>query len=208
MEDQTEKMEEYFLEKFPVRFDIQSRLSLFFMLTGEKPGANIMFVDESKQELIEDFCEDLNLEYRSFETELHHKYYITRKEEIFQYLERVDKDEPYFMKESEGEFLGYPKNAVRYFVENSGSHDLGEKLNERVDEMVEKGKIEEDDLYLIDLVLFVPEVSYEGIRQAIEIGEKRQEQLRQFDQQRDSNLGEELLDEIEGQSRPYFRDFR
>lgn len=207
MDPDVDKMEKYFLERFQIRFDVQSRLSLFFMLTGEKPGARVMFIDESKKEIVEDFCDEFDLEYRSFETDLHHKYYITTREEIFDYLERMDKEEPYFTKRSEGKFLGYPNSAIDYFVENSGSHDLGRELNGKVDEMLEKGRIEEENLYLPDLVLFKPAATDRGVLQAMEIGEKRKEQLMRFDRKNNSKLGEKLLEEVRNNSEPYFRDF-
>ncbi|MFB6241264.1 MAG: hypothetical protein ABEJ36_00490 [Candidatus Nanosalina sp.] len=205
MTPSVERLGEYLLDKFEARLDFYDRLSLFFTVTGEKPGALIQFLDPERGKELENFCDEFGLEYRSFETELHTKYYVTRNEELFQYLEKVDEDEPFHNKESEGDFLGYPRNAINFFVENSGKRDLDRRMNEKIDEMLESGKLDEEDLHLLDLVMFIPELTDQGIRQAVEIGEKRREQMRQFDRTHESDLGEKLLDEVFNRSEPYFR---
>lgn len=200
-----ELLEEYFLEKFVPKLDIQSRLSLLFVVIGDKSGANLMFIDESRQEVLEEFCEDFDLEYKFFETEIHRKYYITKDEENFVYLEKLEEDKPYHTKRSEGKFLGYPGNAVDFFINNSGNRDLLDRYEDKVDDLIERGRLEEENTFLLDLVLFVPELTEKGIKDAIEIGEKRRELLRQFDRTNNTKIGENLLEEVFGRDTPYFR---
>lgn len=200
-----ELLEEYFLEKFVPKLDIQSRLSLLFVVIGDKSGANLMFIDESRQEVLEEFCEDFDLEYKFFETEIHRKYYITKNEENFVYLEKLEEDKPYHTKRSEGKFLGYPGNAVDFFINNSGNRDLLDRYEDKVDDLIERGRLEEENTFLLDLVLFVPELTEKGIKDAIEIGEKRRELLRQFDRTNNTKIGENLLEEVFGRDTPYFR---
>jgi len=201
-----ELLEEYFLEKFVPKLDINSRLSLLFVVIGDKPGANLMFIDESRQEVLEEFCEDFGLDYKFFETEIHRKYYITKEEENFVYLEKVEEDKPYHTKRSEGKFLGYPGNAVDFFINNSGNRDLLDRYEDKVDDLIKRGRLEEEEnTFLLDLVLFVPELTEKGIKDAIEIGEKRRELLRQFDRKNNTKIGQNLLEEIFGRDTPYFR---
>lgn len=201
-----EKLEKYLLDELEFKFDLPSRLSLFFMATGEKPGARIMFIDESKEELLEKFCDDLELEYRKFSTDFHQKYFISLSEKTFQALEKIDDNEPYHTKKSQGDFLGYPEDAVNFFVENS-ERELRKEFNEKVDELLEKDELDGEKLYVIDLVLYIPKPTEESIREAVENGEKRRELMRQFDRKNDSELGEKLLDQVFDQSSPSFRHF-
>jgi hypothetical protein len=208
MDLNTDKLEELILERLQVKFDFQYRLSLLLTLTGEKPGARVAFVDESKKELIEEFCGEFDLHFRSFETGLHHKYYLTTREELFNHLERMEGNEPYFTAESEGKFLGYPENAISHYTAEQSSRKLERDVNRKVDEMVESGRVEEENLYLLDLVLFIPEPSERGIVKALEKGETRKEHLKHFDRIKDSSVGKKLLEEVRNRSKPYFRDIK
>ncbi len=199
------KLEEYFFDRFPVRFDTHSQLSLLFLLIGEKPGANVMFVDESKEELLEDFCEDFDLEYQSFESEIHMTYYITLDEQYFDLLEKVDEESKYYTQESSGKFLGYPENAIKFFTQETGERNLSQRFEEKVDEMIEKDELSEENSYLLDLALFTPELTSDGVLQAVEVGERRRELLRQLDRRHDTDFGEKILDKVFSRSKPYFR---
>lgn len=201
-----EKLEKHLLDELEFRFDLPSRLSLFFMATGEKPGARIMFVDESKKNLLVKFCDDLELEYRKFSTDFHQKYFISLSKKTFQALEKIEEDKPYHTKKSQGDFLGYPEDAVNFFVENS-ERELRKEFNEKVDEMLEKDELDEEKLFLIDLVLYIPKPREGSIHEAVENGEKRRELMKQFDRKNNSELGEKLLDQVFDQSNPSFRHF-
>lgn len=204
---ETEKLGKYLTEDLKLKFDLPSRLSLFFMATGEKPGARIMFVDESKKQIIEDFCEDLGLNYRNMSTDFHEKYFISLSETTFQVLEKIDENEPYHTKTSQGEFLGYPEKAVRYFIRNRES-EMKTSFNRKIDEMLENDEIDEGKLFLLDLVLYTPQPTRDGVKNALGNGEKRRELMRQHDIKNNSELGQKLAEEVFNQSEPSFRDFR
>lgn len=203
----SEKLEKYLTEDLKMKFDLPSRLSLFFMTTGEKPGARIMFVDESKKQVIEDFCEDLELNYRNMSTDFHEKYFISISETTFHVLDKIDENQPYHTKTSQGEFLGYPEDAIKYFTENRET-DQRTRFNKVVDELVDDGEIDEENLFLLDLILYIPEPTRVGVKDALENGEKRKELMKQYDRKEDSKIGKKLLEEVFNQSEPGFRDFR
>ena len=203
----SEKLEKYLTEDLKMKFDLPSRLSLFFMTTGEKPGARIMFVDESKKQVIEDFCEDLELNYRNMSTDFHEKYFISISETTFHVLDKIDENQPYHTKTSQGEFLGYPEDAIKYFTENRET-DQRTRFNKVVDELVDDGEIDEENLFLLDLILYIPEPTRVGVKDALENGEKRKELMKQYDIKEDSKIGKKLLEEVFNQSEPGFRDFR
>lgn len=207
MDPDIELLEKYFLDRFPARFDLQSQLSLLFLLIGEKPGAMIMFMEESKEEILQEFCTDFNLEFQKQESEIHRIFYITVDEKYFDLLEPVDEEKPYYTKKSKGKFLGYPADAVDFFIQNSGNLSLRDEMREKIDRMIENKELTEENSYLIDLVMFTPKLTDQGIQEAVEIGERRRELLRQFDRQNNTELGEKIIGKVFDRSKPYFRTF-
>lgn len=201
----TAELENYFLERFTTRFDIQSQLSLLFLLIGEKPGAMIMFVDESKEELLKEFCRDFDLNFQKKESDIHQIFYVTMDEKYFDLLETVEDEGSFYTKKSMGKFLGYPAEAIDFFVQNSGNLRLRDDMREKIDDMIENGDLTRENSYLLDLVMFTPELTHKGVKNAVEIGERRRELLRQFDRQHDTELGDKILEKIFNRSKPYFR---
>lgn len=198
----SESLDDFLLEDAVPRLDLDTRVSLALVAIGEKPAASVKFMDSGKKELVEKFLELTDLEHLSFETEMHHKYYIARDLDRFQMLEKVEEDSPYHTARSEGLFLGYPESSVDYFVKNS--RKASRELKEKASKMVERNLVDGEKIYYLDLVSYIPEVSAEGIIEAIEHGRVREKQLKEYDEENDSELGEGLVEEIFDRSTPYF----
>ena len=197
-----EDLESFLFEDAVPRLDLDTRVSLALLAVGEKPAVSVKFMDSGKKSLIEDFLDLTGLEFLSFETEMHHKYYIARDISRFQMLEKVEDDSPYHTARSEGLFLGYPESAVDYFVKNQ--RKASRKLKSKSAKMAERNLVEKDRLYYLDLINYIPEVSAEGIIEGIEHGRIREKKLEEYDEENDSELGEKLLNEIFDRSTPYF----
>lgn len=197
-----EELESFLFEDAVPRLDLDTRVSLALLAIGEKPAASVKFMDNSKRPLVEKFLELTDFEFLSFETDMHHKYYIARDISRFQILEKVEDDSPYHTARSEGLFLGYPESAVDYFVKNQ--RKASRKLKSKAANMVERNLVDRKKLYYLDLINYIPEVSAEGIIEGIEHGRIREKKLEEYDEEKDSTLGERLLDEIFDRSTPYF----
>ncbi|WP_414838343.1 hypothetical protein ACK3SF_02975 [Candidatus Nanosalina sp. VS9-1] len=198
----SESLDDFLLEDAVPRLDLDTRVSLALLAIGEKPAASVKFMDSGKKSLIEDFLSLTDMEHLSFETEMHHKYYIARDLDRFQMLDKVEKDSPYHTARSEGLFLGYPESAVGYFVKNS--RKASQKLKNKARKMIDRNLIEEEKIYYLDLVPYIPEVSAEGIIEAVEHGRIHEKKLREYDEENNSSLGEGLLKEVFERSTPYF----
>lgn len=197
-----EDLESFLFEEAVPRIDLDTRVSLALLAIGEKPAVSVKFMDSGKKSLIEDFLDLTGLEFLSFETEMHHKYYIARDVSRFQILEKVEDDSPYHTARSEGLFLGYPESAVDYFVKNQ--RKASRKLKSKSAKMAERNLVEKEKLYYLDLINYIPEVSAEGIIEGIEHGRIREKKLEEYDEENDSGLGERLLNEVFDRSTPYF----
>lgn len=196
-----ETVEDLLLEDAVPGFDIDKRVSLALITIGERPAVSVKFMDEEKKDIIEEFLDLTGFECLSFETGMHHKYYLAHDLDRFRTLEKVEEGSPYHTVKSEGLFLGYPRSAVEYFARNR--REASEKFRLKVKDMLDKNLISEDKLYRLDLVCYIPEVSAEAILEALDHGRVREEALKQYDEENDSCLGEGLLEEVQGRSVPF-----
>ncbi len=183
------------------QFDLEKRMSLALVAIGEKPAASVKFMDSDKKRLIDRYLEITDYEHISFETGMHHKYYIATDISRFQMLEKVEKDSPYHTVKSEGIFLGYPRSAVDFFASNR--REASKKFKAKVASMIENDLMLEENLHYLDLICYVPEASAEAILEAIEHGKLREQAFNSYDEENDSCMGERILDEVFSRSTPF-----
>lgn len=158
----------------------EGRISLTLVLYGEKPGASII-TDRSAK--LEYFCDLTGLEYRKAgENDIGDEYLISCDEEELRKIESM------------GEFLGYPESAVKFFNEYQGNR-LNWKYIQFLEEMLEDGNIDVEDLQYLYLTQYIPELSEKNIKQALELGKKRQKSIIEKDKDSGLNVGSIILEE-------------
>mgnify|MGYP006287847105 CR=1 FL=1 len=202
-----ELLEEYFLERFPDELLIEEAYHLLLLVLGEKPGALLMSV-EANSEVVGDFCSDFDLEMktvgeenRSFWDKIFRRktfssasIFVAEDEERFDMLERSDVAEDWFSDKSIGKFLGYPREAVKYYE----NEDIPGKAFRNQADLNEFG---DEDLEYLSFVEYVPPPDKEEISNAVETGKNREELLLSMDRDLDTTIGSEYLSEIKDDSK-------
>jgi len=156
------------------------RISLTLVLYGEKPGASLITYRPSK---LEYFCKVTGLAYRKRgENDIGSEYFVSCDEDE---LEKIN---------SIGEFLGYPESAVEFFNEYQGDR-LNWKYIQFLDKMIDQEKVDVHELQYLYLVQFIPELSYEGVKQAIKTGREREKAFKEKDQNSGLDIGSKILEQ-------------
>lgn len=199
--EDVEKIEQLLFEDMVPGFDVEQRVSLALLLTGDRPGASLKFMDDEKKKHVEEFIELTEFESLKFETGMHHKYYIARDINRFQLLEKVEEDSPYHTVKSEGLFLGYPRSAVDFYLNNR--RKASKIFKAKVSDMIKKNLVEEKDLAYLDLVSYIPEASGSGILEAIDHGKIHKEKLEELDEEKNCDIGSKIIEEVFERSTPF-----
>ena len=177
---QVERAKKLLMNELREGLEPEGRISLTLVLYGEKPGASIITDRPSK---LEYFCELTGLKYRKAgENDIGNEYFISCDEKE---LERI---------ESMGEFLGYPESAVEFFNEYQGNR-LNWKYIQFLEEMLDDDKLEIEDLQYLYLVQYIPELSEENVKEAVELGKEREESILQKDEDSGLEIGSKILEE-------------
>ncbi len=184
-----EKLEEHLLENFETSIDVQKRAMIALVFTGEKAGEEVKFLDENRARNFETFLEDTDLEYVSQEADYYTKYFITREERFLDILDEKE-DEGYSLK-SVARFRGLPE-PIPERIHRNPSRGLKEPFSPQnnSDEVTVEG-----NEHLIGLAGFNP-TNWDEMQQAVEIGERRQELLRQMDKKHGTVIGGKLLERL------------
>lgn len=186
----SETLERYLLNKLKTSLDPQKRAMIALVFAGEKPGEEAKFLDENRAKRFEEFLDKSGLEYRMRKSDFHIKFFFTLEEEFFDLL---DKQESNISIKSSARFRGLPE-PVPEKLERYGRTGLENKFSANREDLISDVEIEGNE-HLIELAGFPP-TTWDEVQTAIELGEKREEILRQFDRKQDSKLGEKLLEEL------------
>ncbi|MFB6115939.1 MAG: hypothetical protein ABEK10_00355 [Candidatus Nanosalina sp.] len=176
-----EVLEEYLLDEFSAMLNAEKKASILLACIGEKPGETAKFLDEERAERFEDFLEEAGLEFIETGSEFHQKYFFSMKKMFLGLLEDGEKG---YTPRSVARFRGVPKSRI----ENP------ERMNQTF--LESEVEIESEKKYLTQLSGIQP-VSIEEKKQALELGERREEVIRQFDRKNSMELGEKLLEQLE-----------
>ncbi|MFB6174780.1 MAG: hypothetical protein ABEJ87_02280 [Candidatus Nanohalobium sp.] len=177
---QVERAKELLMNQLKEGLQPEDRITLTLVLYGEKNGASITTDRPSK---LEYFCDLTGLEYRkASENKIGSEYLISCDEEE---IHRI---------ESMGDFLGYPDSAVEFFNEYQGNR-LNWKYIQFLDELLDEGKVEREELQYLYLVQFIPELSEENVREALEMGKEREESIKGKDRSSGLDIGSDILEE-------------
>lgn len=177
---QVERAKKLLMNELREGLEPEDRISLTLVLYGEKPGASIITDRPSK---LEYFCDLTGLEYRKAgENDIGNEYFISCDEEEIQRIESM------------GEFLGYPESAVEFFNEYQGNR-LNWKYIQFLEEILDDGKIDVDDLQYLYLVQYIPELSEENVKDAVELGKDREKSILQKDEDSGLEIGSKILEE-------------
>lgn len=125
-----------------------------------------------------------------------------------------------------GLFLGYPEGAVESFESSTGFVDAYKKFEqqaakedvsedealeildqassksymevfqEKVGELNEEEKINDDEERYLELVSYVPEIKESAIKEAIQEGKRRKKLLKKLDEEQEFSIGEKFLEKI------------
>lgn len=177
---QIERAKNLLMNELREGLEPEGRISLTLVLYGEKPGASIITDRPSK---LEYFCDLTGLEYRKAgENDIGNEYFISCDEDELQRIESM------------GEFLGYPESAVEFFNEYQGNR-LNWKYIQFLEEMLEDGNIEVENVQYLYLVQYIPELSEENVKEAIELGKERENSILQKDKDSGLEIGSKILEE-------------
>ncbi|MEF8880340.1 MAG: hypothetical protein V5A72_00730 [Candidatus Nanohaloarchaea archaeon] len=203
-----ETLEKYFLERFPDALIDEEAYHLLLLVISEKPGALIMSAGEEERKLVEDFSKEIGLEIKVIEGEeqslldrlfgresmIHRdSIYLAQEAESFKSLEASEGDFNGFSDQAVGEFLGYPSDSIKFYMEDGIP---GRKFDERLKDLIDRGVVSEDDLDYLNLVGYLPSPEKDGILKAIEVAKKREEMLQKLDSKLDTSIGKEYLKQI------------
>lgn len=208
-----EELEKYFLDELPESIGYEQAFDILMMIVGEKPGSLVMSPDLDEINLLEDMCDELDLEYiitggneRSFIDKvlgrdtrvLKDGFFISRNEKA---LEELENSEGLFYGYSDkgvGSFLGYPKDST-LFYENS-DEPAPEKAKSKIEEMRENDKIDKEDRKKLSLISYVPKPEEVSIFRAVKIGEMREQKLEELDKDLETEIGEKYLENIKSKA--------
>lgn len=168
------------MEDLDEGLESEDRISLTLVLYGEKPGASLTTETPLK---LERFCELTGLAYRQIgESEIGMNYLVSGEEEDLEDFGSV------------GSFLGYPDSAVQFFNEYQGNR-LNWKYIEFLDDLLDDGKLECEDVQYLYLVQYIPELSEEKVREAVDEGRDREESLLEKDRSSGLDIGSKILEQ-------------
>ena len=205
-------VEDYFEHRLNDAVVVDEKLALLLLLIDERPGALIMNPDFKDRNILEDFCQEFELEklYTGGEksrglldkilrrdTRLFKGgFFIAKEEERFEALKSTEGRFYGFSDEGVGSFLGYPEDDVEYFANNVTEGHIERPTNEKAEELVSEGVLKNSELKYLELVSYVPRPEKENILKAVELGKRREEKILAMDEELDIESGAEVLREI------------
>ncbi|WEL19476.1 hypothetical protein [Candidatus Nanohalococcus occultus] len=190
-----EKIEDWFGGKLDVLSD-GSEYPIFLVAIGEKPAALTMNVDDRQEKTLRELCSELDLAIKVSEGRVskpgvavgnrpeHDQRcaFITNDESRMEILENSSGRFYGFSDEAVGRFLGFPDSAIEFFEENEQPGMVSKKA------VMEK---DPDGKKFLALTTFIP--APESLKEAVEIGKRRKDELESFDRENNSSLGEEFI---------------
>ncbi|WP_414837388.1 hypothetical protein ACK3SF_03905 [Candidatus Nanosalina sp. VS9-1] len=88
------------------------------------------------------------------------------------------------------------EEALDFLEENTSEKSYSEKFDEKVEEMIQDGKMDRSDEKYLGLVSYVPRIEEESILSAVEEARRREKVLKEMDEELDVSVGREYLEKI------------
>ena len=204
-------LEGYFFDKLTEILSLHERFELLLVLTEERPGALIMSPDFKDRKILRSFCEDFSLysldvkgQERSKLDRLLQKdsrtfkggFFITSNKQRLENLKYSDGDFYGFSDKSVGKFLGYPEEDIKYFEEREVEGKVGSETEEIIEDMIEEGEINQEDVKYLELTSYLPKPEKSNILLAIQKGKEREKSLLELDKKFNTNIGSKNLDKL------------
>lgn len=205
-------VEDYFEHRLTDAVVVDEKLELLLLLIEERPGVLIMNPDYRDRNILQDFCDEFELEFlytggeksRGLLDKILRRdtrlfkggFFIARDRGRFEKLKETEGRFYGFSDEGVGNFLGYPEDDIEYFSNNVTEGHIERPTNEKAEELVSQGLIKERDLKYLELLSYVPRPVKENILEAVELGKKREEKILEKDEELDIDSGKEVLREV------------
>ncbi|MFB6245319.1 MAG: hypothetical protein ABEJ03_03140, partial [Candidatus Nanohaloarchaea archaeon] len=179
VEDQPDgKLERWFGERLPEVLTDGSEYPLLLTVLGEKPAALTMNIDSEQEKVLEELCDEFDLSMKTGEGRRSKPdravgenpvrdqkcAFIARDEERFDLLEASEGRFYGFSDRAVGKFLGFPEDAIEFFVQNEQPGMKSRKFMEKMDDVNRE---------LVDLTTYIVPDSERAVRKAEEKGRKR-----------------------------------
>jgi hypothetical protein len=201
---QKSEMQSFFREKLPKTIDDSSDFPMLLMVLGEKQAALTMNASDEQISALEEFCDEFGFHLKVLEgrTSKPSKAgaenpsfdqkgaFVATTEKRFEILE--DSEGRFYgcSDKAVGEFLGFPESSIRFF---NSCEQPGLKSRQKINELMENGEVKEKDLKYLNLTTFIPAPEIEAVRDAIELGKRREKRLEKFDSENSVGIGEGYL---------------
>lgn len=176
-------------------FTIDNCLALLLMKKQEKPGVLIMSGDHRQKDKIKEICSEENWYWRVCGGSIEEKtfldktkrltglssrdkfesagIFVCRDPERFKILESSSGGFYGFTDSAVGDFLGYEDDAVEFYGGLEDDETAVTPYEDKVEDLLKSGDIEEDELKYLELVFYVPVPDREHVMEAVETGMQR-----------------------------------
>ena len=178
-------------------------LDLLLVVTGSRPACLIMDPDQETRDQLEKFCRQENFSckvYTDSDSSLlgNKGMFIASDEEKFSFLEN-SRGRFYGLDDRDvGKFLGFPREDVNYFHEKIEENPVEPEMRQKIQEMYQNGKISREEAKIVEIVSYVPKPAEENIYSAIETGRKHFESILKFDEENNTQVGKNMLEDFYG----------
>lgn len=171
---------------------VEEAVSVFMVSEGLKLGALVMSASDRAVKVLRSLAgsEDLYLEVRS--DEFGRGVFLASDPER---LDLLDSEGSFYGSsgESVGRFLGYDEDSVEFYVEAMEEDRIpAQELHEKVEELLDDGLLEVEEVRFLALVGYVPVPDEEHVLDAVKKGRDRYRRLRDTEV---SDLVEIVLDQ-------------
>lgn len=193
-------------EKFKeIRRKLSEREILDFLLviTSCRPACLIMDPEDEELELIENLCDKIGFETRTFQDEDSsllgtQGLFVYRDEDRIELLEGSDGRFYGLDDRDVGDFLGFPKEDTEYFHNQIRDGPVEPETREKVESMKREGLISSKEAEIVEIVSYVPKPSEDGVLKAVERSKSYLENIEGFDDQNGSELGKYVVESFLG----------
>ncbi|MFB6182434.1 MAG: hypothetical protein ABEI78_00060, partial [Candidatus Nanohaloarchaea archaeon] len=129
IEGKIDLLEDYY-SNFRDRLEDGSSYPLVLLLLKQRPGAVVMHVEDKSEKILNEFAEEFKIstlksEGRKSKSKAEEKFYpndkaifLARNEKHFETLSQSETRFYGFSDKSVGEFLGFPEEAIQYFMKS------------------------------------------------------------------------------------------
>lgn len=206
-------------KKFELAKDLESLLSdremldLLLVLTSSRPACLIMDPEDKELEVLENLCQDLELQMSIFEDNGSSMLgtrgiFIYRDEERIKLLEGSEGRFYGLDDRDVGEFLGFPEEDSKYFHNHIEEGAVEPETRATVESMRKNGKLSSQDAKLVDIVSYVPKPDENGVLRALERSKNYLENIEEFDERNNTEIGKNVVSSFVGITIESLEDLR